>query len=88
MVDDSKAPTTREKHAANQEEGITPNADLHKLSALQQRVARKMLYEERDAFATNENDVGLHSRPDDEYQPDGYTTGAKELHSDSTPPVS
>ena len=46
MMDDSKAPTTREKHAANQEEGITPNVDLHELSAEQQRVARKMLYED------------------------------------------
>ena len=57
-MDDSKAPTTREKHAANQEEGITPNVDLLELSAKQQRVTRKMLYEERDAFARNEDDVG------------------------------
>ena len=57
-MDDSKAPTMRKKHAANHEEGITPNVDLYQLSAEKQSVARKMLYEERDAFARNEDDVG------------------------------
>ena len=89
MLNDLKALTTREEHNANHEEGITPNVDLHELSAELQPAVRKMLYEERDAFARNEDDRRwLHSRPDDGYQPDVYTTSAKELHSDSTPPVS
>ena len=58
MLNALKAPTTREEHNANHEEGITPNADLHELSAELQLAVRRMLYEERDAFARNEDDVG------------------------------
>ena len=58
MMDDSKASTTREKHAANQEEGITPNVDLHKLSAEQQRVARKCCMKNVTPLPQMKNDVG------------------------------
>ena len=58
VMDQLKPSTIREKDDANQEESVTPNVDLSRLTDKQQRVVRKMLYEERDAFATNEYDIG------------------------------
>lgn len=58
VMDQSKPSTTGEKDDANQEESVTPNVDLSGLTDEQQRVVRKMLYEERDAFAVNEDDIG------------------------------
>ena len=55
----SEASTTGGKgHDANQEESVTPKVDLSGLKPEQQHVARKMLYEERGAFAKNEDDIG------------------------------
>ncbi|CAB4027286.1 Hypothetical predicted protein [Paramuricea clavata] len=57
----SEASTTGGKeHDANQEESVTPKADLSRLTTEQQHVAWKMLCEERDAFAKNEVTSGLY----------------------------
>jgi hypothetical protein len=59
VMGQSEASTIGEKEDdANQEESVTPKVDLSGLTPEQQHVARKMLYEERDAFAKNEDDIG------------------------------
>ena len=59
VMGQSEASTTGGKgHDAKQEESVTPKVDLSGLTPEQQHVARKMLYEERDAFAKNEDDIG------------------------------
>ena len=59
VMGQSEASTIGEKEDdANQEESVTPKVDLSGLTPEQQHVARKMLYEERNAFAKNEDDIG------------------------------
>ena len=54
--DQSKVSITRKKKWC-QEESPSPNVDLSGLTDEQQRVARKMLYEERGAFAISDDDI-------------------------------
>jgi hypothetical protein len=59
VMGQSEASTTGGKeHDANQEESVTPKVDLTGLTPEQRPIARKKLYEERDAFAKNEDDIG------------------------------
>ena len=58
VMGQSKASTPGEREDANQEESITPKIDLSGLTDEQQQVVKKMLYEERSAFAVSEDDIG------------------------------